>query len=389
MNPGQLVIVGGGLASAKLIAAYREAGGADAITLFSLDAFPPYHRPPLSKRFLRGEAEVEDALVSPQAWYGDHGVDLRLETRAERVDGRTLVLAGGETVPFDRLVLATGARPRTFGWPGEHLRGVHVLRAVLDSAQIRDEARDAGAAVVVGAGFIGCEVAASLSTLGLDVTLVAPGKGLFEQFACPELSEALADLYREHGVELRLGEGIEELRGSAHLETVVTSSGHELHASICVLGLGVTPATELAESAGAMVSNGIDVDESFETTVPGIYAAGDVANFFDPVFGRRRRIEHWSHANYTGAELGKVLAGAGGGYDTVSSFFSEVFGLTIRVFGDSSHADRTVVDGDFREGAAVGYYLEGGRLAGAVSIGQDEETQNALKERIRRHEPLQ
>jgi NADPH-dependent 2,4-dienoyl-CoA reductase/sulfur reductase-like enzyme len=170
---------------------------------------------------------------------------------------------------------------------------------------------------------------------------------------------------------------------------VVTSSGAELPARICVLGLGVTPNTELAESAGAKVSNGVEVDERFETSVPGIYAVGDIANFHDPIFDRRRRIEHWSQANYTGTELGKILAGAEGGYDTVSAFFSEVFGLGIKVFGDSSHADEVVVHGDFTDGGAIGYYLEGGLLAGAVLTGQDEATENELKERIRRHERLE
>jgi NADPH-dependent 2,4-dienoyl-CoA reductase/sulfur reductase-like enzyme len=385
----QLVIVGGGLASAKAVDAYRHAGGEDTVTLVSADQFAPYHRPPLSKRFLRGEAEREDTLVKPEAWYREQQVDLRLETRAERVDGKEVVLEGGERVPFDRLVLATGARPRTFGWPGEDLEGVFTLRALIDSAEIRDAAREEGAAVVVGAGFIGCEVAASLRTLGLDVTLVAPEDGLFRQFGCRELSEGLNELYREKGVELLLGQGISELRGNGHVETVVTSEGDELHARLCVLGLGVIPNTELGESAGAHVDNGIHVDERFESTVAGVYAAGDVANYPDPVFGRRRRIEHWSHANETGTILGQILAGEEARFESVSSFFSEVFGATIWVLGDTSRVDEVRVEGDFREQKAIAYYLEQGRLAAAAAMGQDEDTRNALKDRIRGHEELE
>jgi 3-phenylpropionate/trans-cinnamate dioxygenase ferredoxin reductase subunit len=384
-----LVIVGGGLASARVVSAYREAGGADAITLVSADGHPPYHRPPLSKRFLRGEAEREDTYVHPPDWYRGQQVDLRLDTEVQAIEGRELVLAGGERVPFDRLVLATGARPRTFGWPGEELEGVHLLRRIDDSAAIREDAQEAGSAVVVGAGFIGCEVAASLRTLGLDVALVAPEDGLFAAFGCRELSEALNDLYQERGVTLRLGQGVRELRGNGRVGSVVTSEGEELPGRLAVLGLGVMPNTELAAAAGAEVGNGIVVDERFETTVPGIYAAGDVAEYPDPVFARRRRIEHWSHANLTGALLGRILAGEESRYDVVSTFFTEVFGLVVKVFGDTSRAEVARVDGDFRDGKAVAYYVEDGTLAAATLTGQDEDFENELKDRICRHDPLE
>ncbi len=383
MTDSELVIVGGGLASAKLVTAYREAGGEGPATLVSRDEFPPYHRPPLSKRFLRGEAEAEDTYVQPQAWYREHGVDLRLGTGAEQVEGRELVLEGGERIPFGRLVLATGAEPRRLNVPGADLEGAFVLRSLTDSSEIRAAAREAESAVAIGAGFIGMEVAASLTTLGLEVTVVEPLDMLFPQFKAPQLSDALVELYREKGVEILLGDSVAEFRGNGHLETVVTKSGRELHARLAVVGIGVVPRTDLAESAGAEVDNGIVVDERFQTTVERIYAVGDVANYYDPIFDRRRRIEHWSHANYTGAELGKILAGQDGGYDAVSTFFTEVFGMTIKVFGDSSRFDDLVVHGDFRDGKAIGYYLEDGRIAGAVLAGQDEETENELKERIR------
>jgi 3-phenylpropionate/trans-cinnamate dioxygenase ferredoxin reductase subunit len=384
-----LIIVGGGLASARVVSAYREAGGGDAIALVSADNHPPYHRPPLSKRLLRGEAEREDTYVHPADWYREQRVDLCLETTAHTVDGGELVLEGGERLPFDRLVLAAGARPRTFGWPGEELDGVHVLRRIDDSVAIREQARAAGSAVVVGAGFIGCEVAASLRTLGLDVTLVAPDDGLYAAFGCRALSEALNELYRERGVALRLGQGVRELRGDGRVESVVTSEGEELPAGLAVLGLGVVPNTELAAAAGAAVGNGIVVDERFETTVPGIYAVGDVAEYPDPVFGRRRRIEHWSHANLTGTLLGRILAGDEARFDVVSTFFTEIFGVVVKVFGDTSRAEIARVDGDFRSDSAVAYYVEDGGLAAATLVGQDEEFENELKERIYRRDPLE
>ena len=386
---GHLVIVGGGLASARVAQGYREAGGDDAVTLVSADRFPPYHRPPLSKRFLRGEAEREDTFVHSLVWYREQSVELRLETHAERVEGKELVLEDGERIGFDRLVLATGARPRTFGWPGEELDGVYTLRTLVDSALIREEAKDAGSAVVVGAGFIGCEVTASLTALGVDVTHVAPEQGPYEAFGSTDLTEALTELYRSKGVRLRFGQGIRELRGESHVDTVVTSEGEQLRARLAVLGLGVVPNTQLAESAGVEVGDGVLVDERFESSVPGIYAVGDVANQHDPITGRRRRIEHWSHANVVGEVLGKILAGADVRFDAVPSFFTEVFGLGIWVLGDTTRAEVVRVEGDFRQESAVAYYAEDGRLAAATCVGQDADTREELKERIRRHEPLE
>jgi 3-phenylpropionate/trans-cinnamate dioxygenase ferredoxin reductase subunit len=385
----RLVIVGGGLASARVAQGYREAGGGDAVTLVSADQFPPYHRPPLSKKFLRGEAEREDTFVHSQAWYREQSVVLRLETHVERVEGKELVLEGGERLGFDRLVLATGARPRRFGWPGEDLDGVHTLRTLVDSALIREQARDAGAAVVVGAGFIGCEVTASLHALGVDVTHVAPEDGPYAAFGSTALTESLTDLYRSKGVEVRYGRGVRELLGEGHVDTVVTSEGEKLHARLAVLGLGVVPNTELAESAGAEIGDGVLVDERFETSVPGIYAVGDLANQLDPIFGRRRRIEHWSHANAVGEVLGKILAGEEVRHDAVPSFFTEVFGLGIWVLGDTTHAEVVRVEGDFRQQSAIAYYSEDGKLAAVTCVGQDADTREALKERVRRHEPLE
>jgi len=385
----RLVIVGGGLASARVAQGYREAGGEDAITLVSADRFPPYHRPPLSKKFLRGEAEREETFVHPEAWYREQGVELRLETHAERVEGNELVLAGGERLGFDRLVLATGARPRRFGWPGEDLDGVHTLRTLVDSALIREEATEAGSAVVVGAGFIGCEVTASLHALGVDVTHVAPEDGPYAAFRSTALTEALVDLYDSKGVDVRYGRGIRELRGEGRVDTVVTSEGEELHARLAVLGLGVVPNTELAESAGVETGDGVIADDRFETSVHGIYAVGDLANQVDPISGRRRRIEHWSHANATGEVLGKILAGGEVRHEAVPSFFTEVFGLGIWVLGDTSHAEVVRVEGDFREHSAIAYYAEEGRLAAATCVGQDADMREALKERIRRHDPLE
>jgi 3-phenylpropionate/trans-cinnamate dioxygenase ferredoxin reductase subunit len=342
-------IVGGGLAAAKLVEGYRDAGGTDAITIWSQDPHGPYHRPPLSKRLLRGEAEAADALVHPAEWYAEHDVDLRV---GERVGSLEEVDAG-------TIVIATGARPRA-------LQGALALRTLDDSLELRRRARESQRAVVVGGGFIGLEVTASLTQLGVQVTQVVREELVFAALQAPALSEALHERYREHGVDLRLG-----------------SSEIPADADFVVAGVGVEPNVELGRDAGLEVRNGIVVDERFETSKPGVYAIGDVAEFFDPLFGRHRRIEHWSNAAYHGTTLGRILAGEDARYDTVSSFFSEQFGRSFKSFGDPLGHDATALEGDFREERAVLRFLREGKAVGAVTTGLDEDAENELKDELR------
>jgi NADPH-dependent 2,4-dienoyl-CoA reductase/sulfur reductase-like enzyme len=224
------------------------------------------------------------------------------------------------------------------------------------------------------------EVTASLRALGVEVALVHRGRGLFESLGSPPLAAYLAALYRERGVDVLLGEELAEVRDGA----AMTSSGRELPADLVVLGLGVGPWVDWLESSGLELDDGVVVSERFETSAPGVYAVGDVARFQDPVFGKRRRIEHWSNANYQGAELGKLLATGEGGYDVVSTFFSEVFGVTLKVFGDAHGAyDAQAHRGSFEAGAAITFSFRGGRFVAATLTGQDEETEDRLKDALR------
>jgi NADPH-dependent 2,4-dienoyl-CoA reductase/sulfur reductase-like enzyme len=380
-----LLIVGGGLASARAIKAYREAGGEGTVRLISADSFVPYHRPPLSKRYLRGEAEVADTLVEPEAFYAEHDVEVELEAVVATLDldGRRVLLEGGGERTFDKLLIASGASPRRLDVPGMDLEGVHTLRRLDNSTAIREAARGARHAVVVGAGFIGMEVAASLKQLGLEVTLVHRGKGLFELLRARQLMQFLADLYAREGVELVLGDEVQSFSGRSALDSVETSRGRVIQAELVVVGIGVAPATGWLEDSGLKLDDGVVVNERFETGVENVWAAGDVARFYDPIFAKHRRIEHWSNANYAGAEVGKLIAGGEGGFDTVSAFFSEVFGLTFRVFGDVDDVDDIVFRGTLEEGKAIGFYVRDGRLAATLVVGQDDETQDRLKELIR------
>jgi 3-phenylpropionate/trans-cinnamate dioxygenase ferredoxin reductase component len=342
-------IVGGGLAAAKVVEGYREAGGTDAITIWSQDTHGPYHRPPLSKRLLRGEAEPADALVHPVEWYAEHNVDLRIGERARSL---------GE-VDADTIVIATGARPRA-------LDGALALRTLDDSLELRRRAGDARRAVVVGGGFIGLEVTASLTQLGVQVTQIVREERVFAALQAPPLSDALRDRYLEHGVDLRLG-----------------ASEIPDDADFVVAGIGVEPNLELGRDAGLEVRSGIVVNERFETSKPGVYAIGDVAEFFDPLFGRHRRIEHWSNAAYHGTTLGRILAGEDVRYDVVSSFFSEQFGRSFKSFGDPLGHDATALDGDFHEERAVLRFLREGKAVGAVTTGLDDDAESELKDEIR------
>lgn len=380
-----ILVVGGGLSSARAIRSYREAGGGGAVALFSRDDVLPYHRPPLSKRYLRGEQEREAALVEPDSFYAEHGVDVLLETTVERVDpGRhEIELVGGRRVRYGKLLLASGATPRRPTAPGSDLEGVFTLRTMDDSTAIRDAARVGRRAVVLGAGFIGMEVAASLRHVGLEVSLINRGGGLFELLGAPELERQLISLYERNDVQLVLSDEAAAFHGRSRVESVETKTRRSLPADLVVAGLGVEPAVGFLESSGLQLDNGVVVDERFAASAPDVYAVGDVARFWDPVFERHRRIEHWSNANLQGAEVGKVLAGGSGGYDAVSSFFTEIFGITLKVFGEISDHDELILRGSIDDGALLGLYVHGRRLIGALAVGQDEAVEERLKAAIR------
>jgi NADPH-dependent 2,4-dienoyl-CoA reductase/sulfur reductase-like enzyme len=384
-----LVIVGGGLASARAIKSFRESGGQGSIALISGDATLPYHRPPLSKKFLRGETD-EEPLVEDETFYAEHGVEVMLETAVSSVDVRDrAVELDSERIEYRRLLLATGAWPRRLAVSGADLENVFTLRTVANSKSIREAAANAQRAVVVGAGFIGMEVAASLRQIGKAVSQIHLGRWLFDQLGVEQLSDELAALYESNGVQLVLGHEVEAFHGNGRLEAVTTKSGRQVDADLAVVGIGVDPVTDFLEGSGIELENGIVVNERFETNIPDVFAAGDVANFFDPLFQRRRRIEHWSNANYQGMEVGKVLAGGEGGFDTVSTFFTEVFGITINVFGDARRDASVAVHGSLNEGEMYALYGdENEEVIGALSVGQSEEVEKLLKQQIAAHAPL-
>jgi NADPH-dependent 2,4-dienoyl-CoA reductase/sulfur reductase-like enzyme len=381
----EIVIVGAGLTAARIAQSYREASGTDRVTLIGSEPHPPYHRPPLTKRLLRGEAEPADTFVAGPDELRELGVELRLGATAASLDldARAVTLETGEPVPFERLAIATGATPRRLSVPGADLDGVRTLRTIDDSLALREAADEARRVVVIGTGFIGLEVSASLRARGVEVTIIDGGTAPFRALGAPVFSDFLTDLYREHGVELLLGDGIQSFSGNGRVQSAVTASGREVEADLVVAGIGVTPSTDWLEGSGLELDNGVVVDSRLRASADDVFAAGDVANFEDPVFHRRRRIEHWSNADYQGRLLGKVLAGEDISYDRVSAFFTELFGTVYRFFGNSRGADRQELEGSFADGRAIVRYFDGDLLRAALATGLSEEEQNELETAIR------
>ena len=387
MKNDSIVIVGGGLAAGRLAAEYREGGGEADVTILSAEPDPPYHRPPLTKGFLRKEQDRDSTLVLPLPEWEEAVVDLRLETTVEAIhpDDHEIELTRGERLGYGKLVLATGARPRGLPIPGADLVGVHTYRSLADAEAVSAAAEEAHSAIVIGGSFIGSETAASLRSRGLAVTQVEMGPTLMPQLRCTDLSAELVELYREEGVDVLLETQLEELIGNGRLLTGArTNEGRTVEGYLAIVGVGVVPNVELAEAAGAEVDDGIVVDERFRTSLPDVYAIGDVARYPDPTTGRLRRIEHWSNADAQGAHLGRQLAGSRAAYDVMPVFFTQLFGRKLQVLGDVEPAVECVLRGSLAEGRLIGFHLsEEGRLVGAVIHGQAADVATELEALIR------
>jgi 3-phenylpropionate/trans-cinnamate dioxygenase ferredoxin reductase subunit len=382
-----IVVVGGGLSAARLATEYRAAGGEAPVTILSNEQDPPYHRPPLTKGFLRGEVERDGTYVQPPEEYEDEVVELRLETTVERIDpdAHLVVLEGGEEVPYATLVVATGARPRPLPLPGADLVGVHTYRFLPDAASVRAAADEAHSAIVVGGSFIGAESAASLRLRGLVVTLIEMGPRLMPQLGSQEVSDELAELYREQGIEVLLETELAELTGNGKLLTGArTKDGATIEGYLAIVGIGVVPNVELAKDAGAELDDGIVVDERFRSSLPDVYAIGDVARYPDSTSGRLRRIEHWSSANAQGGHLGRQLAGSKDPYQELPVFFTQLFDKKLQVIGDPESATESIVRGSLADGRLVGFHLaDDGRLVGAVVHGESADVVEELKSLVR------
>ena len=370
MSHRTLAIVGASLAGAKAAEAARESGYDGRIVLIGDEATAPYERPPLSKAVLRGEAEPASTRVHPDRFYDDHGIELTTDhVIAIDTTSRRVVLADGDTVAFDAAILATGAEARRLTVPGAELDGVRYLRSVNDSNRLRDAIRASSRVAVIGAGWIGSEVAASARQMGAEVVLIAPAPVPLGRVLGDEIGEVFRRLHADQGVHLRLGVGVGELRGSSAVEEVVLSDGATEAADLVVVGIGVTPRTDVAGAdSGLAVDNGIVVDQHLETNVAAIYAAGDVANAWHPHYRRHVRVEHWANALNQGTTAGRNVAGRREVYDRLPYFFSDQYDLGMEYVGLSGSGDGLVVRGDLDAREFVAFWHRDRVVSAAMNV---------------------
>jgi len=358
------LIIGGGMTADAAARAIRAADPTGAVGLISAEPHPPYARPPLSKGLWKGDPEAA-------IWRGTDalGVDLRLGRRVTALDKKKRAVTDerGEVVSYDKLLLATGGTPRRLPFGGN--KQIIYYRTYDDYRRLHALAQEQLQFAVLGGGFIGSEVAAALRIAGRNVVMLVPEDGIGARVFPADLSRFLVTYYREQGVDVRSGEGLAGLRQDADNVVVQTTGGAELPVDIVVAGLGIQPNVELAEQAGLKVENGIVVDELLRSSVPEIFAAGDVANFFNPALGTRMRVEHEDNANTMGAAAGRAMAGQGTPYTHLPFFYSDLFALGYEAVGELDPRLEVISDWKepFREG--VVYYMKDGRVRGVLLWG--------------------
>jgi 3-phenylpropionate/trans-cinnamate dioxygenase ferredoxin reductase component len=369
-NDRTFVIVGASLAGAKAAETLRAEGFDERVVLIGAEDERPYERPPLSKDYLRGEAERETVYVHPEGFYAEHDIELRLGRTAVSLNaaGSELTLDDGERLRYDRLLLATGAEPRRLSIPGGELDGVLYLRSVADCDALRGRLDRGGAVVVIGAGWIGAEVAASARQRGLDVTVIDPLTVPLERVLGTEVGAVYRDIHLDHGVQMLLGTGVEAFEGGTAVERVRTSDGRELECDFVVVGVGVQPRTGLAAQAGLAVDNGILVDEHLQTGAPGVFAAGDVANAHHPFYGERIRVEHWANALHQGPVAAHSMLGDPDVYDRLPYFFSDQYDVGMEYAGFARTWDRVIFRGDPATREFVAFWLSGDRVVAGMNV---------------------
>jgi 3-phenylpropionate/trans-cinnamate dioxygenase ferredoxin reductase subunit len=362
------VIVGGGFSGGNAAATLREEGFAGPVVIVSREPGVPFGRPPLSKTYLRSAEDLEGWYVRPAGWYAEHGVDIRRASVAG-VDpaAHTVVLDSGESISYQKVLIATGARNRRLGVPGAELPGIHYLRTVAECDAIKQEAVAGRRAVVVGMGFIGCEVAASLTQLGVQVTVVFPGRAPLDRVLGGQVGALIGAIHRANGVELLAGEQVAAFEGTERVEAIVTAAGRRIPCDFAVAGIGVEPDIPAVAGSSIAEDNGILVDEFCRTSAPDVYAAGDLANQLHPLFGRVR-VEHYNNAEKQGAAAARSMLGSTAPYDYVHTFWSDQYEHTIEYVGHVTKWDEFVVRGSLEEGKLVGFYLVDGVVRAAVGL---------------------
>ncbi|MDQ6921105.1 MAG: FAD-dependent oxidoreductase [Candidatus Dormibacteraeota bacterium] len=381
MSKQRFLIVGAGLAGGTAARALRQQGFQGEVVVVGAEGHLPYIRPPLSKEYLRGEAPFADQFVNPPESYASNGIELRLGARAARIDPRDKVveLAGGGRLSYDRLLVTTGGSNRRPSILGIDLKGALQLRTVEESDAIRAQAGAGRRAVVVGMGFIGSEVTASLRAMGVEVTTVDGHRWPLARVLGEEVGEILAEVHREHGARLLLQESVAAFEGRGRVERVRTSGGSVIECDFAVVGMGIVPAVELLESAGAAVDDGVLVDELCRTSLPDVYAAGDLANHRHPVFGRLR-VEHWNNASNQGRAAALSMLDQGSPYDYVHSFWSDQYDQSLEYVGFARAWDRVVFRGSRESRRFLAFYLLDGALQAVFGLNRGGDPEDPVQD---------
>jgi 3-phenylpropionate/trans-cinnamate dioxygenase ferredoxin reductase component len=376
VKTSKFVILGGGMVAGYAAKQLAELGlKSGDLTIVSAERSAPYERPPLSKGFLAGRDSEESIRIVPNDFYSAHGIDLRLATEVTSVAPaeRRVHLRSGEELAFEKLILATGSHVRTLDTPGASLTGIFYLRSMDDSKRIRGQAETAKRAVVIGGGFIGMEVASVLAQKGIQVVMIMREARVLSKLFSPEMSGFFEAYYKARGVQFAMQAAIREIRGTRAVDSVVLADGQEIACDTVVAGIGVRPAIDFLASSGIETGNGVVVNQYLETNQPGIFAAGDIANYQDVLFGKRRRVEHWDNAVSQGQHCARALMGERAEFRHVPYFFSDVFDLSYEFWGDPANAEEIVHRGDMTSNSFSTWWVRGQRLVAAFAMNRPEE----------------
>jgi NADPH-dependent 2,4-dienoyl-CoA reductase/sulfur reductase-like enzyme len=373
--PGKIVIIGGGAAGFAAAEMLRRRGFGGGIVMLSQDGAAPVDRPNLSKDYLAGSAPEDWVPLRPSEFYAENGIELRLNTEVVGIDTkvRQVMIAGGKPLPYDRMLLATGAEPVRLSIPGAGRPHVHTLRSLADCRAIIEQAKGARRALVIGASFIGLEAAAALRARNIEVHVVAPEQRPMERVLGPQMGDFVRRLHEEHGVIFHLQDTVTAIEdGRAALE-----SGARLEADLTVVGVGVRPRLKLAEQAGLVLDRGVLVNAYLQTSVPGIYAAGDIARWPDRHSGDNIRVEHWVVAERQGQVAACNMLGHNERFDAVPFFWSQHYDISINYVGHAEHWDEIAIEGDLQTKDCLLRYKKDGRVLAVASIFRDVENLQA------------
>lgn len=377
---GPFVIVGASLAGATAAATLRQEGFDGEIILVGAEAFLPYERPPLSKQYLRSEMPCQKMLVRPTAFYGENDIETVLNARATRVvpTDRVVELETGRRIRYEKLLIATGGRNRRPPLPGLDLEGVYDLRSIGDADRIRTEIAPGRKAVVVGMGFIGSEVVAALRQRQVDVVVVHSARTPLFRVLGEEVGGVMTGVHRDHGVEMIFEDRVAAFEGARRVERVVTKEGRRIDCDFAIIGAGIEPNVELVAGTGIRTDNGILVDELCRTSADQVYAAGDVANHYHPVFKRCMRVEHWQNAIKQGTAAARSMLNKAQPYDDVHWFWSDQYDVNLQYAGAHTTWDRLIVRGKLGERRFLAFYLKDGLIEGAVALNRGKDLRRAV-----------